>query len=133
MREPEARWEAEFDRWVQPFLHEFGHAKQRRWAPIYLRGLIAPGERKSVEPMARRQCPDDKEQLHHFVATSSWRTDPLERVLLERADALVGGQDAHLIIDDTALVKKGDHSVGVAHQYCGQLGKQANCQALVSL
>jgi SRSO17 transposase len=66
------------------------------------------------------------------VATSRWDTCTHERVLLEKADALVGGRDAHLIIDDTALVKKGEHSVGVAHQYCGQLGKGANCQALVS-
>jgi SRSO17 transposase len=118
---------------VQPFLAQFGHKGQRRWAPVYLRGLIAPGERKSVEPMARRQCPGNKEQLHHFVATSSWDTSDHERVLLDKADALVGGRDAHLIVDDTALVKKGTHSVGVAHQYCGQLGKNANCQALVSL
>jgi SRSO17 transposase len=53
--------------------------------------------------------------------------------LLDKADALVGGQESHLIVDDTALVKKGARSVGVAHQYCGQLGKNANCQALVSL
>jgi SRSO17 transposase len=133
MHEPDARWEQEFEQWVHPFLAEFGHKGQRRWAPVYLRGLIAPGERKSVEPMARRQCPGDKEQLHHFVATSNWDTCAHERVLLEKADALVGGLGAHLIIDDTALVKKGTHSVGVTHQYCGQLGKGANCQALVSL
>jgi SRSO17 transposase len=133
MHEQDAQWEQEFKRWVEPFLAEFGHKGQRRWAPVYLRGLIAPGERKSVEPMARRQCPGDKEQLHHFVATSKWDTCTHERVLLEKADALVGGHAAHLIVDDTALVKKGEHSVGVAHQYCGQLGKGANCQALVSL
>jgi len=133
MHEQDARWEAEFERWLGPFLGEFGHAGQRRWAPVYLRGLIAPGERKSVEPMARRQCPGDKEQLHHFVATSTWDTCAPHRVLLEKAEALVGGDRSHLIIDDTALVKKGSHSVGVAHQYCGQLGKSANCQALVSL
>jgi SRSO17 transposase len=126
-------WEAEFDRWVQPFLEEFGHKAQRRWAPVYLRALISPGERKSVEPMARRHCPEDTQQLHHFVATSNWSTCAQERVLLDKADALVGGRHAHLIVDDTALVKKGTHSVGVAHQYCGQLGKGANCQALVSL
>jgi SRSO17 transposase len=74
MHEHDAQWEQEFERWVQPFLAEFGHKGQRRWAPVYLRGLIAPGERKSVEPMARRQCPGDKEQLHHFVATSKWDT-----------------------------------------------------------
>lgn len=133
MQEPEAQWEGEFERWVQPFVAELGHAGQRRWAPVYLRGLIAPGERKSVEPMARRQCPGDKEQLHHFVATSTWDTCGPHRVLLDKADALVGGDQAHLIVDDTALVKKGSHSVGVAQQYCGQLGKNANCQALVSL
>src|SRR4029077_14720693 len=87
----------------------------------------------SVEPMARRQCPGDKEQLHHFVATSTWDTCAPYRVLLQKAEALVGGHRTHLIVDDTALVKKGSHSVGVAHQYCGQLGKSANCQALVSL
>lgn len=133
MEHREARWEAEFDRWLEPFVGQFGHKAQRRWAPLYLRGLIGPGERKSVEPMARRQCPKDKEQLHHFVATSTWDTCDHERVLLDKADALVGGRGAHLIIDDTALVKKGKHSVGVAHQYCGQLGKNANCQTLVSL
>lgn len=133
MERCELAWEAEFERWLEPFLREFGHKAQRRWAPLYLRGLIAPGERKSVEPMARAQCPKDKEQLHHFVATSTWDTCDHERVLLEKGDALVGGHDAHLIVDDTALVKKGKHSVGVAHQYCGQLGKNANCQALVSL
>jgi SRSO17 transposase len=74
---------------VQPFLVEFGHAGQRRWTPVYLRGLIAPGERKSVEPMARRQCPGDKEQLRHFVANSTWDTCDHERVLLDEAEALV--------------------------------------------
>src|SRR5215472_9594929 len=132
MSDAEERWEAEFERWMQPFFAEFGHAGQRRWAPVYLRGLIAPGERKSVEPMARRQCPGDKEQLHHFVATSGWDPSALHRVLLDKAEGLVGGDQAHLIVDDTALVKKGAHSVGVAQQYCGQLGKNANCQALVS-
>lgn len=88
-----------------------GPAGQRRWAPVYLRGLIAPGERKSVEPMARRQCPGDKEQPHHFVATSTWVTSDHERVLLDKAEALAGGRGAHLIVDNTALVKKGTHSV----------------------
>ncbi len=126
-------WEVEFERWVQPFLGRFTHKAQRRWAAVYLRALMAPGERKSVEPMARRHCPEDTQQLHHFVACSTWDTRVLEGVLLEKADALVGGRGAHLIVDDTALVKKGKHSVGVGNQYCGQLGKNANCQALVSL
>lgn len=78
-------------------------------------------------------APEDVQQLHHFVSTSKWDTAPLEDVLLEKADQLVGGDDAHLIIDDTGIPKKGDHSVGVAHQYCGAVGKQANSQCLVSV
>jgi SRSO17 transposase len=126
-------WERSFDQWLEPFLTAFGHKVRRKWAPVYVRGLLMPGERKSVEPLAARVAPDDVEQLHHFVATSRWDTDAIEEVLLDKADALLGGADAHLIVDDTALPKKGEHSVGVAHQYCGQLGKQANCQSLVSI
>jgi hypothetical protein len=98
-------------------------------------GLLAPGERKSVEPMASRVAPDNVAQLHHFVAASPWDCGPIEDVLAAlaaKANALIGGEKAHLIIDDTALPKKGELSVGVAPQYCGALGKQANCQVLVS-
>jgi SRSO17 transposase len=73
------------------------------------------------------------QQLHHFVSTSPWPTAPLEQVLRKTADALIGGKDAVLIVDDTALPKQGKHSVGVKRQHCGVLGKQANCQVLVSL
>ena len=117
----EASYEAEFDRWLAPFLDAFQHKVRRRWAPLYLRGLLGPGDRKSIEPLAARVAPADNEQLHHFVATSRWETGPIEAVLAAKADALVGGDDAHLIIDDTGLPKKGDLSVGVGHQYCGAL------------
>jgi SRSO17 transposase len=83
--------------------------------------------------MAERVCPGQTQQLHHFVSTSAWSTAPLEQVLRKTADALVGGKDAALIVDDTALPKQGKHSVGVKRQHCGVLGKQANCQVLVSL
>jgi SRSO17 transposase len=83
--------------------------------------------------MAARVAPDDVQQLHHFVATSPWATAPLEQILARTAQRLVGGPAAVLIIDDTALPKQGRHSVGVARQYCGALGKTANCQTLVSL
>jgi SRSO17 transposase len=126
-------WEGELERWLAPFLEAWRHKTRRRWAPLYLRGLIAPGERKSIEPLAERVSPKSSQQLHHFVAVSKWEVGDIEQVLFDKADALVGGADAHLIVDDTALVKKGRHSVGVAQQYCGQLGKNANCQALVSL
>src|SRR4051795_7867342 len=126
-------WETELERWLWPFLARLRRKEQRRWAPFYLKGLILPGERKSVEPMAARVAPADTQQLHHFVSTSPWATAPLEDELVKAADRLVGGPDAALVVDDTALVKQGRHSVGVKRQYCGQLGKKANCQALVSL
>src|SRR6202035_3279014 len=96
-------------------------------------GLIGPGERKSVQPMAERLAPGEYDQLHHFVAAGVWDAAPLESELLIQADRLVGGRDAVLVIDDTALPKKGVHSVGVAPQYASSLGKNANCQTLVSL
>ena len=101
--------------------------------PLYVAGLIGPGDRKSVQPMAERLAPGDYDQLHHFVAAGVWDAAPLEKELLVQADKLVGGSDAVLVIDDTAVPKKGKHSVGVAWQYALALGKNANCQTLVSL
>src|SRR4051794_25721655 len=126
-------WEAGLERWLGPFLARLGRKEQRRWAPFYVEGLILPGERKSVEPMAARVAPSDTQQLHHFVSASPWAAAPLEEELVKAADRLVGGPDAVLVVDDTALVKQGRHSVGVKRQYCGQLGKRANGQSLVSL
>jgi SRSO17 transposase len=83
--------------------------------------------------MATRVCPGETPQWHHVISTSPWATAPLERVLAEVATRLVGGPEAVLIIDDTALPKQGTHSVGVARQYCGALGQRAHCQVLVSL
>src|SRR6185312_7153113 len=90
-------------------------------------------DRKSVQPMAERFAPGDYDQLHHFIADGVWDAAPLESALLIQADRLVGGKDAVLVIDDTAMPKKGDRSVGVAPQYASTLGKMANCQTLVSL
>ncbi len=101
--------------------------------PLYVAGLIGPGDRKSVQPMAERFAPGDYDQLHHFVAAGVWDAAPLETELLIHADKLVGGSDAVLVIDDTAMPKKGKHSVGVGAQYASALGKTANCQTLVSL
>jgi len=133
MRDLGEKWQRDLERWCAPYLDAFEHKVRRRWAPVYLRGLLLPGERKSIEPIVERVAPDEKEQIHHFVAASTWDTAPIEVVHADRCNELVGGPDAHLIVDDTALPKKGSHSVGVAHQYCGALGKQANCQCLVSL
>jgi SRSO17 transposase len=133
MIEATADWELAFAEWLKPFLEALGHRVRQRWAPLYLRGLLGPGERKSVQPMAAWIAPADCDQLHHFISSPAWQTAPLEVVLAHEADRLVGGSEAVLIVDDTALPKKGEHSVGVAQQYAGVLGKTANCQALVSL
>jgi SRSO17 transposase len=123
----------DLDRWLEPFLEVLGHKRRRTWAPLYLRGLMGPGERKSLQPMAARLGLSGHDQLQHFIASPAWDDGPLWRVLAKRADRLLGGPEAVLVIDDTALPKKGELSVGVARQYCGCLGKRANCQALVSL
>jgi SRSO17 transposase len=128
-----SKWEDELARWLEPFLDWLGHKARRRMCPLYVSGLIGPGDRKSVQPMAERFAPGDYDQLHHFIADGVWDAAPLESELLVQADRLVGGKDAVLVIDDTAMPKKGDRSVGVAPQYASSLGKTANCQTLVSL
>ena len=125
-------WRHELARWLKPFLRRLGHKARQRMCPLYVAGLIGPGERKSVQPMAARLGPGAYDQLHHFVAAGVWDAAPLGAELLAQADRLVGGDDAVLVIDDTALPKKGRHSVGVAAQYASALGKTANCQTLVS-
>jgi SRSO17 transposase len=126
-------WRRDLDAFLRPFLAALGHKARRKWAPLYVEGLFADLERKSLRPLADRVAPGDHEQLHHFVCTSTWDTSPLEEVLARQAQRMVGGRGAVLIVDDTGLPKSGSCSVGVGHQYCGVLGKMANCQTLVSL
>src|SRR4051794_19673725 len=103
MRESETLrgWEGALERWLAPFLSALGREAQRRWAPVYLKGLILPGERKSVEPLAARVAPGGTEQLHHFIGGSPWATGPLEAVLAEGADALGGGPEAGVGVGGT--------------------------------
>jgi SRSO17 transposase len=124
-------WNDELGRWLRPFLDRLGHKARRRMCPLYVSGLIGPGDRKSIAPMAERL--GDYDQLHHFVSGGVWEAGPVETELIVQANKLVGGHDAVLVIDDTAIPKKGTHSVGVAPQYASALGKTANCQTLVSL
>src|SRR5271156_5784110 len=133
MVHPGLDWSEELDRWLEPFIEALGHRTRRRMCPAYIAGLIGPGDRKSVQPMAARDNGVSYDQLHHFIGSGVWDAAPLEAALLVEADKLVGGEDAWLIIDDTALPKKGYHSVGVAPQYASSLGKTANCQSLVSV
>src|ERR1700756_4433062 len=116
-----------------------GHARRAASARAYCTGLLLPGERKSIEPMAARLEPahvQAKHQaLHHVVAQADW--DDAAVLAAVRAQVLPAiarhGPGLHWIVDDTSFPKQGTHAVGVARQYCGQLGKQDNCQVAVSL
>ena len=126
-------WQADLDRWLAPFVAALRHKTRAQMCPAYIAGLIGPGDRKSVQPMAMRAGEIGYDQLHHFIAGGVWDSGPLEAVLLKKADGLVGNDAGFLVIDDTTLPKKGYHSVGVAPQYASSLGKTANCQSLVSV
>src|SRR6266496_1522357 len=81
-------WKEELERWLKPFLDRLAHKARRRMCPLYVAGLIGPGERKSIQPMAERLVPGDYDQLHHFVAAGVWDAAPLETELLVQADRL---------------------------------------------
>jgi SRSO17 transposase len=116
-----------------------GHADRSVPLRSYCTGLLLPGERKSVEPMAARLAPHSVRQmhqsLHHLVADAPWSDEAvLDRALDFVLPAMLGrGPVVAWVIDDTGFPKKGNYSVGVARQYCGQIGKQDNCRVAVSL
>jgi SRSO17 transposase len=128
-----------FAAYIEGLADAAGHAD--RYTPLksYCTGLLLPGERKSVEPMAARLAPDNVRRthpsLHHLVADAPW--DDGEMLASVRRQVLPAmqknGPVVAWIVDDTAFPKQGKHSVGVARQYCGQIGKHDNCQAAVSL
>jgi SRSO17 transposase len=106
--------------------------ERRRWARVYLEGLLLDGERKSIEPIASRIEGADVQALRQFVGQSPWAVDEVQRRLALKVADLLGDAEVW-ILDDTSFPKAGKHSVGVARQYCGALGKVANCQVAVSL
>src|SRR3954449_5461968 len=116
-----------------------GHASRAAVAQAYCTGLLLPGERKSVEPMAAGLDPAHvqakHQSLHHVVAQAEW--DDAALLAAVRAEVLPAlerhGPVRYWIADDSSFPKQGTHSVGVARQYCGQLGKPDNCQVAVSL
>ena len=131
--------ERRFAAYIEGLATAAGH--EDRQAPLknYCKGLLLPGERKSIEPMAARLDGENtqsmRQSLHHLVAKAPWRDD----VLLEQVRNYVlpamqkQGPVVAWIVDDTGFPKKGKHSVGVTRQYCGQVGKQENCRVAVSL
>src|ERR1700751_3480713 len=133
------RGEARLAAYLEAIAGVVGHARRAASARAYCTGLLLPGERKSIEPMAARLEPahvQAKHQaLHHRVAQADW--DGAAVLAAVRAQVLPAierhGPVLYWIVDDTAFPKQGTHSVGVARQYCGVLGKQENCQVAVSL
>src|ERR671910_3719938 len=89
-------WARELRSWLEPFLTHLRHPARRRMGPLYVAGLIGPGGRKSLPPMAARVAPADYDQRHHFVAVGPWDEAPLEAELLAQANRLVGGPKAIL-------------------------------------
>src|SRR5271156_4677813 len=116
-----------------------GHVDRAVPLKAYCAGLLLPGERKSVEPMAARLAPDNvrrmHQSLHHLVADAPWKDEALLDRALDTVLASMLRQSPVVawVVDDTGFPKKGQHSVGVARQYCGQVGKQDNCRVAVSL
>jgi SRSO17 transposase len=116
-----------------------GHADREEPLKAYCTGLLLSGEGKSVEPMAARLSPWNvrrtHQSLHHLAAEAPWSDEAVLRRVREYALAAMTakGPVVAWVVGDTGLVKKGTHSVGVARQYCGQVGKQENCQVPVSL
>src|SRR5476649_2934063 len=130
---------ARFAAYVDVLSRSLGHADRHAPMRDYCLGLLMPIERKSVEPMAAVTAPGcvaaKHQSLLHFVANAPWSD---EAMLADVRDVVLPaierrGPIEAWIIDDTGFPKKGRHSVGVARQYCGQLGKQDNCQVAVSL
>ena len=131
--------ERRFERYLDGLSEVMGHADRVGPLRDYCTGLMLPCDRKSVEPMAAATAPGRTSAQHqsllHFVGQGAWSD---EQVLCKVREMVLPEMERHgpieaWIIDDTAFPKKGKHSVGVGHQYCGQLGKQENCQAAVSL
>ena len=113
----EADWRGELDEGLAPFVAALRHKTRSRMCSAYIAGLIGPGDRKSIQPMAARDDSVSYDRLHHFITSGLWDEEPLEATLLAESGRQVGGGEAWLIIGDTSLSKKGRHSVGVAPQY----------------
>ena len=125
--------------YVEALTRSLGHADRALPFRSYCTGLLLPGDRKSVEPMAARVEPGRvraaHQSLHHFVAKADWSDDDLLGAVRAHVLPVIEqrGPVRGWMIDDTGIPKKGTHSVGVARQYCGPLGKQDNCQVAVTL
>src|SRR5512139_2199792 len=119
------------EEFLENLLEPVGRAERRQWGSAYVRGLLLEGKRKSIEPMASRLPDGNIQAMQQFIGQSPWDPMPVRRRLAEQvARELVPA--CAWIVDDTGFPKQGTHSVGVARQYSGTLGKIANCQVAVT-
>jgi SRSO17 transposase len=133
-------WEERLEAFLEELTAAMGRPKRRRWAGVYVRGLLLDGQRKSVEPMARRvlgapPLSPPVQALQLFVSQSTWACEEVLWRLARRWEARQPEAETGRIwiVDETSFPKSGSHSVGVQRQYCGALGKTANCQVAVSV
>jgi SRSO17 transposase len=122
------------------FAEEFPQSKPARWAGVYLQGLLLDGERKSIEPLSRRvtlpeglSSTDPEQALQQFVNQSPWDQQAVLRRYRAHLAPTFASPEGLFLFDDVSFPKQGTHSVGVQRQYCGALGKKANCQVAVSV
>jgi SRSO17 transposase len=131
--------ERRFAAYIEGLANAAGHADRKIPLKQYCTGLLLPGERKSVEPMAARLAPNNvgrmHQSLHHLVADAPWSDEAVRDAVLDFALPVMRKREPVVawVVDDTGFPKKGQHSVGVTRQYCGQVGKQDNCRVAVSL
>jgi SRSO17 transposase len=130
---------ARLDTYIERLSGSLGHADRVFPFRSYMIGTMLPGKRKSIEPMSARLDPENvpvlRQKLQHFISESPWHDDAVLARVREEVIPLMQEREPiqAWIVDDSGMPKKGKLSVGVAHQYCGQLGKQANCQVAVSV
>jgi SRSO17 transposase len=122
----------EMDRYVELFEPAFDRQEQWRWSRLYVQGLLGDTQRKTIERMAL-ELGQNVRDMQHFVGQSPWRKEPAVMIHQGLVAQSLGEADGVVLIDESGVVKQGQDSVGVAAQYCGSVGKVANCQVGVHL
>lgn len=129
-----AHWQrkiSDLQTFIEPLVAELGRSERRQNAALYVQGLLMPGQRKSIEPMAER-LRVDSQKLQQFMADSPWPERPVWQAIRREVIPVVEPLQAW-VVDETGWLKQGSDSVGVNHQYCGAVGKPAQCQVAVEL
>jgi SRSO17 transposase len=129
-----AHWQrkiAALQKFIEPLVAEIGRSERRESAALYVQGLLMPGHRKSIEPMAER-LRVDSQKLQQFISDSPWDDGQVWQAIRREVIPVVEPLQAW-VVDETGWLKQGNDSVGVSHQYCGAVGKQAQCQVAVEM